>query len=436
MAQRATQCRKLIRQSYWEGAFYALMVGMAEVFALYYAVKNELALDKLALLSTLPVLLGSLFQWVMPLIVKNENVRSTKLFFYVVQIIGLVILCIATQKEDFFPWMFAALTLYWVGGMTSGPFWLHWIAGQIPSRSFANFLSKRNAFVALCTLAAYISTAGYLHQNSLAHNYLGVFALGTLARLLSFASQFQISKIQIPWSLPNKVRPPNYYQVPRNAIIWMIALTTLFKFTVSVSSPFFLPYMIQELHFGILEYVLLTSIPFVGRFLFLAGWGRASQDLRPFVGLQIACLGIALIPAFWAWNKNFGVYIFLELASGLLWGGFELCTILIVQRFRPGKTLKTLGLHMSIMSAASVLGAYVGSLWKSQGHSYEQLFLLSSSLRMIVAAAMVMIFLKIPTTRIKFRVYGEYLTTVLSLRTSFANIGRMLVPSRSRLAKK
>ena len=154
--------------------------------------------------------------------------------------------------------------------------------------------------------------------------------------------------------------------------------------------------------------------------------GRNSSDLRPFIGLQISCIGIAFIPALWVYLPNFWLYAALELVSGMLWGGFELCTILILQRFLVRNTLRMMGLHMSLMSAASVVGALTGSwLIKTQAN-YHSLFMISSGARMMIAAMMVIIFLRIPATRTRLVVYGQYLTTVLSLRPSFANVGRMI----------
>lgn len=435
MPSCAHRCRQLVRASYWEGAFYALMVGMAETFALYYAVKQNIPLPQLALLSTFPILLGSMSQWILPQLVRDTGVRRAKLSFYVVQILGLFCLCKAVMSPNYYPWLFVALSLYWIGGLTSGPFWLQWMVGEVPSKAFGGFLSKRNAFVALCTLFAYLSTAAYLNEHSQSRDFLIVFGIGTVARILSFGSQIILSRARINWP-ESRARPsPKRIEQLRSPIIWMIGLTALFKTVVTMASPFFLPYMMNELHFGIPEYVGLTAIPFVGRFVFLAGWGRASQDLRPFVGLQIACLGIAIIPAIWAAQPPFFVYVISELFGGFLWGGFELCAILIVQRFRPKNTLRTLGLHMSLMSAGSVLGAWLGSLWMQKGnHSFADLFLLSSSLRLSVAALMVLVFIRLPATRVRLQVYGEYLSTALSLRPSLANVGRLIAAPRRKFA--
>jgi hypothetical protein len=422
----AQQCRNLIRSSYLEGALYAVMVGTAESFALFFAVKHEMPLHQLALLSTVPILLGSVSQWLMPLIVPQRFLRFAKLSFYLVQILGLIFLCLATQHKNLFPWLFAALSLYWVGGLSAGPFWLEWIAKEVPSKTFGAFLSKRNAFVSFCTLLAYVSAAFYLNLHAEADNFLIVFGMGSVARFGSFLSQWTLSSKHIEWRFHRTASRSHKTPLPFKPIFWMMALTVIFKFAVSLSSPFFLPFMVQELHFGIFKYVALTSIPFVGRFLFLEGWGRASSDLRPFVGVQISCIGIAFIPALWASFPNFWFYILLELFSGMLWGGFELCTILIIQRFLVRNTLPMMGLHMSLMSASSVLGALYGSRLMEKYSSYETLFMISSASRMFVAAVMVIIFLKIPATRTRLRVYSQYLSTVLSLRPSLANVGRMI----------
>jgi len=406
------------------------MVGMAEAFALFFAVKQEMPLDQLAILSTVPILMGSISQWLMPVLIPQSKLRAAKLFFYVVQVAGLVLLCIATLQATLFPWMFAALSLYWIGGLSAGPFWLEWIAKEVPSKAFGSFLSRRNAFVSFCTLIAYVSAASFLNDNTQARDFLIVFAIATTARFASFLCQWMLSRAHIDWSKKKAHKRPNKTPLPFQPIFWMIVLTVCFKFSVSVSSPFFLPFMLKELHFGILEYVSLTSIPFLGRFLFLAGWGRASSNIRPFIGLQISCIGIAFIPALWVYLPNFWLYAALELLSGVLWGGFELCTILILQRFLQKNTLRMMGLHMSLMSAASVMGALAGSWLMKNQSNYQDLFMISSGVRMLFAATMVIVFLRIPSTKTRLIVYGQYLTTVLSLRPSFANVGRMISPRR------
>ena len=82
------------------------------------------------------------------------------------------------------------------------------------------------------------------------------------------------------------------------------------------------------------------------------------------------------------------------------------------------------------MSAASVIGALTGSwLMKSQ-NSFQELFLISSGARIVIAIAMILIFLRIPSTKTKLKVYAQYLTTAVSLRPSLANVGRMISARR------
>jgi MFS family permease len=424
--------RQVIRGSYWEGSFYALMVGLAESFALFYAVKKQLPLEQLALLSTVPILLGSLTQWFVPMLAARFGVRRTKLGAYLLQVVGLLLLALSTRFQFFFPWLFGALVLYWIGGMASGPLWLEWISTQVPPTLFRSFLSRRNAYVAFCTVATYIATAFFLQAHDHPDAFLLVFSLGLLARILSFVTQLSISGGEALFTRAEgkrAVAPPQAAEQNR-AVKRMIVCTTLFKTVVSFSSPFFLPFMVQELDYSLLQYVTLTSAPFLGRFLSLSGWGRASHAFRPFLGVQIASLGIAVVPALWATFSLFPFYLGLEFMSGLLWGGFELCTVLIIQQFWTGTRLKALGVHMSLMSAGSVLGAFCGSRLLDAGLGYEKLFYLSSALRGSAVLIMVLAFWRLPQVRFRLHAYGEYLSTVLSLRPSLSNVGRLIFVRR------
>ncbi len=425
----------MIRRSYYEGLMYALMVGCTESFALYHAATTGIALSKIAILSTVPALLGSVCQWLLPRWIDARNLRAFKLLFYFIQALGLAMLAYSTQVQNPYLLMLFSLCLYWIGGMASGPLWLEWMRKAVPSLCMANFLSKRNGVVALATLCCYLTTALFLQRSTGSQAFLIAFSVGALSRLAALGTQFWLTREALEWPREKRLSadPVNLSGDFRKAVIWVVALTSAFKFSVATASPFFLPYMTRDLGFGVMTYVILTSIPFLGRFLFMSGWGRASTDMRPFIGMQVACAGIALLPAMWIWFPSFSTLMLLELCSGLLWGGFELCSVLILQRFSgPGAVLKWIAFHQATMNICAVIGALLGSYLLENNFNYQQVFYLSSGLRMIVVIVLIVALRRQPATSSRFRVYRTYLNTVLSLRPSMANVGRVLSAGRPR----
>jgi len=268
----------------------------------------------------------------------------------------------------------------------------------------------------LATLVAYLSTGLLVQDKKDALTFAAVFAVGLLSRITSFGTQWLIS---LPLRRPDlharlfKESEPKHQVSLKKEVIWMFAFTVLFRFCSNFASPFFLPFMVNQLGYTLLAYIVLSAIPFLGRFVFLAGWGRASTDVKPFIGLQLCCLGIAVVPALWAAYQNYFFFLSLEVLSGSFWGGFELCSILIIQRYWKGNTMRAIGLHLALMNLAALLGARVG-VWLLEHGTYERAFYISSAARLIVTTLMIVAFSRMPATRQTLKVYGQYLLDVFS----------------------
>ena len=417
-----------------EGGFYALMVGTAETFALFFAVKRGLSATQIGLATTLPVLLGAIAQWLVPCRIETRYLKPAMQFCQALQILALsgFIFAFHSSNVFFFPWILISLSLYWIGGLVASPLWLDWAAPWLPRRRFGSFLAKRSGIIAFVTLIAFVSAAFFAHTHGGIEAATAVFAFGILARTISFFTM---------GITPN---PPHPLKVTEDSekqpslrkskpVFYIILFTVLYKLAVSVSSPFCLPYLLRELHLSLPQYVFITAIPFMGRYLSLSNWGLAARTLRPFVGLQVAMLVISMNPILWSLTRDVRMLGAYELVSGLMWGGFELCAILVVQNFWPGNARRLLGWHMALSNGAALLGACVGSYLQSHGWNYSDIFFLSADMRFLVATGFVFVLWSLPETRIPLKVYGNFLGTLLTIRPSIANVGRVLPLRRGRL---
>lgn len=421
--------RKVIARTYFEGSLYAIMAGGAESFALYYAVKRNFTLEQIALLTTLPVVLGSLAQIGVPYFVKTREKLSFALkssFF--IQILGLALMvytCFLPNDTAYLT-LLTSLSFYWIGGLCANPLWLDWISGFVPPNTMHNFLSRRNAFISIVTLAAYILTAYVLNSKTLSDSFVYVFFAALTARSLGLSFQWKLSKINpIFTEKVEKESKPRGIPLKR-AVYIAIFGSFLFRSMVFVASPFFLPYMIGEMKLSLMEYSVLTALPFIGRFLFLAGWGQASINLKLFIGLELACFGLALSPLTWVISNSLYIIGISQLIIGLLWGGYEISQVLIIQKYWPGSTLKMLGFHLALSNIGSVVGAWLGAKYLNIIGSYHDLFVLSMQLRILAALIMFYGFLQLKETRFRSKAYTDFLFASLSLRPTADFLGRLV----------
>jgi hypothetical protein len=406
------------------------MIGTAETFAFIFAVRAGVPASSLGWLATLPVFLGALFQWILPQWIPFSRLKISILFCHFVQIAGLVVLAASVfWTQAVVPFLMLGLSLYWIGGMLSGPLWLDWMSPWLPYQRFTKFLSRRNTWVAVSTLAAYVLTAVLIHTRLDLEVFLIPFAIAVVARLVSVGLVLQQTPPQTK-SETHLAPPPQIGEASKP--IWiMILVTALFKFSTNTASPFFISYMLEELHFSLLGYVFITSIPFVARAVFITRWGEASRQLRPYVGLQLTMFGIAVNSLLWSLSPNYYYLMGVEFLSGLMWGGFDLCAVLIIQNLWPGSARALVGLHLALMSFMSLLGSWVGGEMLKAQMEFTTLFQWSSLFRVSCALLLTFLLARIPETRASLRIYGSYLSTLLTVRPSLGVIGRM-IPLRRR----
>lgn len=420
--------KKLLAISYWEAFFYALMVASSESFALYLAVKYGLSSLEISIVSTVPLLLGATCQWAIPCLLKNEQVRHGIVVAMLTQVIGIFGLLTYAYGDHGFLVLFVSLCFYWMGGLSASPLWLDWMSNHVPAKLFRKFLSRRSSFVSLITVVFFLCLA-YVFYHFPDLSIAWIFVIGLLARFCSLGLQLLLAFIlrlrtygtSLDFS-PNAIidgekvdcSSETFQKILKLSIAW----TGVFKFAVFLCSPFFLPYMVHELNFSLWDFSVVTGTALVGRSLFLGIWSKASFGMRPFIGLQISGLIISLFPLLWTLSTDYVYICVLQFVAGIVWGGFDLSTILIVQNFIKTSSRKYLGIHMAVMNFFAILGAGAGGLLLRQNLTYSSLFGLSSFVRLLIIGAFVYQISRWPFVRLNILSLNGYMTSALSLKSS------------------
>ncbi len=435
--------RRTFRWSQIEAGLYAVMVGSAETFAIFFAIKKGISSDQVALLHTLPILLGSIANWIVPAITPQKHLKKFLCAAVAVQCLGLGLTVTAFTGDNFFPTLLTALSLYWIGGMVASPLWLDWISPWLPKERFARYFSRRNAYTSFITVCIFLALSYLLYWKDTESHLLLILSLGFIARSLSLCFLMaQASPVErhrrgesapdtVTLSDPKRVPSP-WKNVLRSPVILSVGIfTVMFKFMAVIASPFTVPYMLNDLHFPLIHYAWITAIPYFGRAMFLASWGEAVRSFRPFVGLQICLIAISGTMSLWASVQSFWGLMATELLAGIFWGGFELSVVLVFQNFAPGRARTLIGAHLAAMNLAALGGAHVGAQLLKSGVPVHDLFVISATGRAIVAFSFLGVMLVLKEASTSYRVYTNFLWTALSLRPSIANIGRIVLQRKA-----
>lgn len=421
--------------SYIEGAFYAFMVGSAETYALIFAAKNGVSGSDFGILSTLPIVMGAFGAWLIPSLTSQERLKARILWAVGIQILGLIGITLSVFLENFYYTLLTGLCLYWIGGMISGPLWIDWIAGWLPHYKFTSFNSRRNAFVTIMTLISYVSSSLIVMNDPGRNSFILIFALASLFRVASLIMMsLQSSPVRYQLQKESPAVLNSILKAPR----WVLAFIFImiaFKFSAGYASPYFTPYMLNELHLKLQDYVWITAIPFLSRALFLHQWSRSDFSFQPVAGLKICLFIIAGVAFLWSYFDSTNALILIEIVSGGAWAGFDLFTIVILQRCFRNNSRPVIGLHIALMNLVALFAASIGGEVLQSNFSYTQLFYESASLRLTIAIVFLVAANFFPQFSSTKENYQNFLSSTLSLRPSMALIGRLIPPS-DRVKKK
>jgi MFS family permease len=404
------------------------MVSLTESYALVYFVGVESDPIWLGILSTLPILLGAVAQAVVPFAVATHHRWKGVMVSVVIQVLGLLLL--VTQTWAFHNGLFLlALTLYWVGGSAAAPLWVDWISDWLPRDERNTFLSTRSGFINAVMLIGFMGASGYLYwMDRSAFSYFVIFLAGSAARVLSLYFLSKHPPRVRPWHRPYVRSADVATDIPfdKGPLASLIVYFFMLKFTVSIASPFFLPYMLQHLKLSIVDYSLITAAPFLTRWIFLTQWGPILNRMSKYTLMLITYLGIGMTPWVWTLSNSVVFLIAVELFSGFVWAGFEMSSMLAIYSVEHKNPGRVFGLVFAMGALGGVLGGYLGGWLLTLDMGYQTLFELNSGMRLLVLIGIFVhaISTKILPTSPKY--YRDALFTVLSIRPSFGNIHRLL----------
>lgn len=396
--------KQTVKLSQVEGGLYALMVASTESFLFYYAVKQNVTSLELALLSTLPLALGAISQLLIPKFVSEKQLGLSVVWTMLFQIVGVLGILYTVASNYSFDRLLFFTCIHFIGGLTSSPLWIDWASKIIPKRNFRKYMASRSSYTWYLILFFYIAMA-LLGQYTSWFKLVYIFLIGAVARVFSCTLQFLIIRgefsTNIKRAAQNKLINTDaisvQHQFPADfkALIWpFIILTSIFRLSCNISSPFFVPYMLNDLKLSMAHYVILSSIPYFGRALFFNYWGRAGKGFAAFFGIQLTMLYISFIPIIWTLTQSYYVLLVTEVLAGIAWGGFELNQVFMVQNFvhhsmKEGSRV-LLGIHMSLTNFLGVIGAIIGSMLLESKWHYYDVFYLSSFLRFLVAFILIL----------------------------------------------
>jgi hypothetical protein len=388
--------RRDLRAAIGDGMAYAAMVGFGETYASAFALAlghGELAA---ALISTAPLLTGAALQLLTPAgVIRLGSHRRW------------VVACAWTQVAAFVPLiagalsgrlplalLFATMAVYWAAGFSAGSAWNAWMVGLVHSRLRPTFFARRSRLSQVTLSISLIGGGALLHflagRDAVLRGFALLFGLAALSRAAS--ARFLGRQSDTPPDLSARGQPPRelFRTLARGPSGRLFAYLIALQMAVNVASPYFTPFMLRELELPYGAFAGLTATSFVSRIAVLPLLGRLARRYGARRLLTGAGIAVIPLPALWLVSDRLPYLFCLQLASGAIWGAYELAVLLLFFEMLAGPSrLQLLALY-NVANAAAMLGGSLigGSLFAGLpgASAYAAIFGVSTGARLLTLA--------------------------------------------------
>jgi MFS family permease len=374
----------------------AAMTGLTQDFVIPFALALKATVSQVALLSGIPGLISALAQLKTPGLVHKLGSRKQLILFavFLQAVMWMPILAIPYLISNHQVWWLIALfSLCTLCGTLGNPAWGRLMSELVPSGMRGRYFGFRSQILGLTTLIFALIAGAVLNFFS-GKAVLGFSLLFGGAMVARFVSWHFLKKMYEP-PLTAKRESFNLAAFFREAessnLRQYMLLVAAMNFSVNLAAPFFAVYMLRELGFSYLTYMIVIATSALANSLSLTFWGKRADRFGNRRVLALTSCLIPLVPLLWAVSQHLYWLIPVQFLSGFAWGGFTLCSMNFVYDASPAsQRTGCLSCFNALNGIALCLGAFIGGYLATHlppfhNSSILTLFILSGVLRAIAA---------------------------------------------------
>jgi MFS family permease len=384
------------------------MSGVGDTYLGAFAIFLHATNSQIALLTAVPQLLGACFQFVSVRVLHQWQRRKPLIIAGFLGQALTWLLIIATPflfDQGGVWWLLLGATCYQLLGNFAAPPWNSLMGDLVHPNQRGRYFGRRNRAMSVAAFAALCLGGLVLHRaeqrSSVVVGFVLVFVIALAARL---ASAYFLSRMVEPpyaatdedrfslWQFLRDGRRTNFGR--------FVGYVGSMHFAVQVSGPMIAPYLLRDLRFTYLEFMLSTAATVMAQFLTLPWWGRCCDRFGNRRVLMLTGLLLPVIPVFWLFTTSVPGIMAVQMFAGASWAGFALAMgNFIFDNVKPAKRPQCVAVYSAANAGGIFLGASLGGvlvLWLPSAMSVgsvqitlisnlQLLFLFSAILRLAVS---------------------------------------------------
>ncbi|MFO7285410.1 MAG: MFS transporter [Gammaproteobacteria bacterium] len=359
---------RALRHSVRDGMAFSVAAGGGETYFSAFALFLKATAPQVALLTTLPPLIGSLAQLLSAWAGRFASRKRLVLAGAGVQALTWLPLLTLPYffAEHAVALLLALFILYHAGGNFAAPQWTSLMRDLVSDRRRGRYFGYRTRRTTITSFVALVACGLLLHLlDARGETYLGFVVIFAIAFVARGISVYHLTYLhEPPPSSPGiDVHLSHWWQTVKDTgAVGFTVYYALMNFAVGIASPFFAVYMLRDLELSYFQFTVLTGASVFLQFLTLNGWGRIA-DVYGNRGIMIVTsMTLPIVPLLWLVSGNFYYLVVAQCISGLTWAGFTLSAGNLLYDLVPRSRRAAYVAFHNVGNAACVfLGAMLGA---------------------------------------------------------------------------
>lgn len=350
-----------------DGLFQAIAQGGGEQYLSAFALLFQATPLHLSLLSAIPQLLGTGAQLVSVKFSHWFSSRKSQVLWGLVgQAVAWVpILVLPLTWPAAGPWLLlAGVALYFACAHFTSPAWTSLITDLLDANERGAYFARRARAMALMSFLA-LSAAGLL-LSLFTHGHLEWVGFGVMfltAGLCRAASALSLNRVAVLPSPAEVDQPTGFRAFLRHGASKhfhrFLLFSGLMHTAVLVAGPFFVIYMIQDLHLPYWKYGAWMATGLVGQLLTFTAWGRFADRFGNKALLNITGLLVPFLPMWYLLSTAWPFLMLVNFFGGVVWAGLSLgLQNYVFDAVRPPDRAKA----VAVVSVVNAVGWAAGTL--------------------------------------------------------------------------
>jgi len=397
--------RRSLKYSIWDASFYAAMVGLAETYFIPLMLAIGATSYQVGVYTAAPQVCIAFSQFVSLMLVERLRKRKRIVVGGVfAQTLMLGLILAGTASGKFSPWYFIVLaSMYFASNGLVLPAWNSLIGDLTTPEDRGRYFGRRSSISGPVTFAAMAAGGLVLERFAGRGTPLTGFAIIMAAALVSrLGSVYSLVR---HYDAPYKTVKDSYFSFmqfirrsPKSNFAHFVFFQSIMNFATQMASPFFAVYMLRDLKFSYVEYMVAQGVFQIMQFMMMRRWGPLADRFGNRVILRITGSMMPLLPILWLFSKDLWYIILIQIIAGTAWAGWLLATTnFVFDAVTPPKRARCAA-YLNFFNSAGIfagamLGAFLsahpvhdidtGALKLTFFSSLEFIFVLSGLLRFV-----------------------------------------------------